>query len=411
MKDIINLAFILPLIFVLLACTPKTTCNAPYILVGQSCCLDENSNAMCDKDEANKVTKELVVQESPVAPQEAPVEALLDKSLADNLNIPVSCNMEAIEREFNHKEYYRGPLIDTHVHMPVASSVLSSTAMQYGFEDMPHRGQVRMSRIACLFDAEGIINAFGFFMTPNMAIESSVSDLKSDLRSNREKFSAFLMPLYPFGDFNPSVSEVASVFKSNPSVYQGYGEVRGDFNFGSNPDLESSYLMSMYQLADEHGLIVQIHPAKGQVDVLERLLKKFPNVIFLAHVMWTEREQVAKLMESYPNLYYSLDAEINSIYGYHTIQNNRGPSKEEYLAFIRKDFDKLLTEALTLWKPIVEKHPNRFTWGSDRWYTWHFDPEVGGLLVEFGRTFIGHLDPSVQEKIAYKNAETMLKNR
>lgn len=41
-------------------------------------------------------------------------------------------------------------------------------------------------------------------------------------------------------------------------------------------------------------------------------------------------------------------------------------------------------------------------------FAWHFDPEVGGILEEFSRSFIGRLDASVQENFAYKNAERML---
>jgi len=50
-------------------------------------------------------------------------------------------------------------------------------------------------------------------------------------------------------------------------------------------------------------------------------------------------------------------------------------------------------------------------WGTDRWYRWQFDYEVGGILEEFGRSFIGELEPQVQEKFAYKNAEKILQER
>src|SRR3989344_5081516 len=49
------LGFII-LALVLSACQQKTTCNKPYILVGNSCCLDENSNSICDSDESKKET-------------------------------------------------------------------------------------------------------------------------------------------------------------------------------------------------------------------------------------------------------------------------------------------------------------------------------------------------------------------
>lgn len=67
-----------------------------------------------------------------------------------------------------------------------------------------------------------------------------------------------------------------------------------------------------------------------------------------------------------------------------------------------------MRQAVAHWKPLIEKYPDRFTWGTDRWFAWHFDPEVGGLIEELSRSFIGKLDPAVQENFAYKNAERML---
>ena len=58
-------------IVLLSACTtqiePKqTTCNKPYILVGNNCCLDKDDNSICDKDEQQKIeTPE--VKETPKA--------------------------------------------------------------------------------------------------------------------------------------------------------------------------------------------------------------------------------------------------------------------------------------------------------------------------------------------------------
>lgn len=323
----------------------------------------------------------------------------------------VKCDITPKQREFDYAQYYTGPLIDTHVHMPVASKIISDTAIQAGFEDMPYSGDIATDYIICLFDSEGITKTFGFFIMPNRVLDSSVNTLKKDVERHPGKIVAFFMPPLPLQSLMPEPSEVESVFKNNPGLFQGYGEVRFDFNLGANAHPEDEYFLEMYSLADENNLIVQIHPDKGQVDALERLLKKYPNVKFLAHVMPYEKNEVDRLMGSYDNLYYSLDAEIHYLFGYETIQNNKGPTKKEYLKFIREKFDSLLKEALDNWKPIIEAHPDQFTWGSDRWYTWHYDSEVSGLVVEFGRTFIGHLKSEVQEKIAYKNAEKLLKER
>lgn len=321
------------------------------------------------------------------------------------------CKLKAKGREFNKAFYYNGPLIDTHVHMPVASKIISDTAIRAGFEDMPASADISIDYINCLFDTEGITKIFGFFIVPNIFPQHAVDHVKDIEKKYPGKFVKFFMPPLPLQTLNPKSSEVEKILNNNPGLYQGYGEARFDFNLGTNANPEDQYFLEMYALADKNNLVVQVHPDKGQLPVLRRLLEKYPNVVFLAHVMPDVKKEIGKLMDTYGNLYYSLDAEIHYIYGYQTIQDNKGPTKEEYLKFIRENFDSLLKEALGNWKEIIEAHPNQFTWGSDRWYTWHFDPEVGGLVVEFGRTFIGHLDPAVQENFAYKNAEKMLQER
>lgn len=50
-KSLIALLIILS--FILVSCNNKPTCNKPYILVGDDCCLDKNDNRICDKDEGS----------------------------------------------------------------------------------------------------------------------------------------------------------------------------------------------------------------------------------------------------------------------------------------------------------------------------------------------------------------------
>lgn len=59
----------------------EVTCNSPYIKVGTSCCLDQNSNGICDSDEipaqnkqAQATTKELNIQD---------VEGVLEEAQPD----------------------------------------------------------------------------------------------------------------------------------------------------------------------------------------------------------------------------------------------------------------------------------------------------------------------------------------
>jgi len=67
MRKIIIAFLIIPLFLLLIGCTtPKTenvttpvVCNDTYILVGSSCCLDQNNNAICDSDETEKPSAEV----------------------------------------------------------------------------------------------------------------------------------------------------------------------------------------------------------------------------------------------------------------------------------------------------------------------------------------------------------------
>ena len=66
----INKIVIITLIFlaiVISACSQnqQTVCNKPYILVGNSCCLDKNNNNVCDNDEVKEKTKEELTCNSP----------------------------------------------------------------------------------------------------------------------------------------------------------------------------------------------------------------------------------------------------------------------------------------------------------------------------------------------------------
>ena len=47
-------------------------------------------------------------------------------------------------------------------------------------------------------------------------------------------------------------------------------------------------------------------------------------------------------------------------------------------------------------------------WGTDIQYWWHYDRDVLHEIVEFGRQFISRLDPTIQERFAYRNVAEML---
>ena len=82
-----------------------------------------------------------------------------------------------------------------------------------------------------------------------------------------------------------------------------------------------------------------------------------------------------------------------------------GFTPEEFLA-LTDDFEPLLEGDLADWKEVIEAHPDRFMWGTDRGgaVVWSWDRRVGLRLVEYARAFIGQLDPDVQELFGFENA-------
>ena len=82
---------------------------------------------------------------------------------------------------------------------------------------------------------------------------------------------------------------------------------------------------------------------------------------------------------------------------------------ESFLA-ATDDYGPLLQDDLEKWKDLMEKHPDRFMWGTDRGGSavWPFDRSVSLRLVDYGRAFIGGLDPAVQQPFAYQNADRLI---
>ena len=71
---------------------PEITCNKPYILVGISCCLDQNDNSICDTDETPE-PEESIEEETLITGLEESNE-ITGKITAD-----IGIQLEVIEEE------------------------------------------------------------------------------------------------------------------------------------------------------------------------------------------------------------------------------------------------------------------------------------------------------------------------
>jgi len=66
-------------ILILTGCTTQqVVCNDPYIRFGDSCCLDQNGNSVCDTDEINAVKGPVNQVEEPIEPETFLVTRIID---------------------------------------------------------------------------------------------------------------------------------------------------------------------------------------------------------------------------------------------------------------------------------------------------------------------------------------------
>jgi predicted TIM-barrel fold metal-dependent hydrolase len=359
--------------------------------------------ARITQQEVDKITDEEIERITQQKTEEI-TKGILGGSSGDAELKEVSCEKPQLTLS---ADAYTGPLLDDHVHMPFTFDVPKSIYGEANWDAPILEKEVPASQIICVFDNTKTRSAIGFYVIPSLLKGSALQQLKAVGKKYPGRIHPFLMPSHVTGlDLTPN--EYGSIIASNPGLFKGLGEFafyKGSLK-GTSPDDPS--FMELYKIAGNHNLVVMIHPDQGQQQAIERILKANPTVNFLFHGDEI-KPYLTNLLDIYQNAYYSIDTQLHDIPNEYTIANLYGAkSKEEFISEMEENFDKILSINIATWKPLIEKYPDRFLWGTDRAFTWHFDEETGATIEEITRTFIGQLDPSVQEKFAYKNAEKLL---
>ena len=113
------------------------------------------------------------------------------------------------------------------------------------------------------------------------------------------------------------------------------------------------------------------------------------------------------ILSRHPNAHYGIDEFFGGQRD--LFEMFVGKSKEKYLETMSKRFDAVVNQGVQDWKSLIEQHPDQVSWGIDRGdAVWNYDVDVGLMQVKLARAFIGRLNPAVQEKFAYKNAERLI---
>ena len=304
---------------------------------------------------------------------------------------PGTCDLTPRPKRFNRTPYYTGQLFDAHFHVPDLA-------------------EVKLNDLLCTFDKEKVKGTILFYWNDQLSLEKRLDEAESIKDASSGKIRVFLAPV------QYSLKELEDIEAAHKGLFTGYGEMafynRGDSSqsyYPKSPD-EQQFL-DIYALAEKNNFVVMIHPDRGQEQAVENVLQKYPNVKFYFHGDEIEGTIIG-LMDKYPNVYYSIDAVLSRLSFPPADALHISSSENDYVSKLTQNFPAILDGAINEWKTKIEKHPDRFTWGTDRGgFTWHYGEEVSRLFEELSRSFIGRLDPSVQEKYAYKNAENLLQGK
>src|SRR3989338_4093798 len=314
--------------------------------------------------------------------------------------------------------YYQGPLIDTHLHIPAIPDWSpedeeeangEATEGRFGGPQALLGWNVKMSEIACTLEREGTTKNFAFFPLYEEIPEQLLEIAYRTMKQYPELFTPFIMS--PGNDNEPDgfptvdAATLQKMLEVYPGLFEGYGEIglyeRENGAKALPPD--SKRLQEIYPLIKKHKLLAYFHTGEGQLNNFKNVLRQHPDIIFIVHGDEIEQD-ILDLMDKYPNIYYTNDPSYSQHFTLFV-----GKSKEKFLAAVEKDFDALIAKDIKRWKNMIEAHPDRFMWGTDRGdAVWNYDQDVGLFLVKYARAFIGKLDPKVQEKFAYQNAERLV---
>ena len=359
-------------------------------------------------------------------PAPSPMEMMWNRRVEEAFT-PSDCP-PATKLELEDSDY-KGPLIDTHFHMSnLWDAPLTADGDGDSYErevlrgdfpmDLPILGKnITMTEIACRLEREGTDRVYAFFPVESDRpgqLRPSLEVVRRTMELYPTRFVPFIQPLC-CNETVPTVdaSTLSEYLEIYPGLFQGHGEIvlydqlrSGGGRKAEDYPPEAPLLLDVYRVLRQHKLLVWLHPGEGHQDSLERVLKQHADLNFIVHGEETE-SNISNLMEKYSNIYFA----VNDLHG-KEYPLRIGGSKSRFLAILG-DYEPLIEKDLATWQELIEAYPDRFMWATDRGSRaglWSYDADVGHILVDYARAFIGRLDPAVQERFAYKNAQRILQD-
>lgn len=351
-----------------------------------------------------------------VAPRRSPLIPTVSQRVDDAFR-SVDCPLKP--RTFPAGAYI-GPMIDAHVHIaPIPDGPVDRTM---GPNEQPMLGvSTFIDNYICAMDTEGTKAALAFFPVWDPVRQGMLDVAKRTVEQYPDRFIPFIMP--PDRDDRPDgfptvdAATLQKMLDVYPGLFEGYGEIGLYARQNGSPELkpDAPRLVEIYPVIQREKLLVYFHLGQSQKDEYEKILDQYPDVTFIFHGDQLIEDAgggdnltlIDEILSEHPNVRYGID----ELYG-DVFLLKPGTKKEDFIAHFDNP-ESLLQKDLKSWQWLIEKHPDQVMWDTDRGWSapWSLDPEVAIVLNDYSRMFIGRLDPAVQEKLAYKNAERLIDNR
>jgi hypothetical protein len=304
---------------------------------------------------------------------------------------------------------YTGPLFDAHLYL---GNMYMGTPAQLSSMKLKSAGD-----LLSYLDRNKIEGAIGFYYFEKDKSGSFVSTAEAIIRGTRGRVIPILQPSQGqlnSGQYNEAVLRQ---YLQPQGLLQGVGEVALYWLGSLSVTLDSPIMQTVFQVVNELKGIVMIHPSTmgmggrlTELAEIEPSIRKYPDAIFLFHGNAEVFNLVAQLMSKYPNVYFSIDAQIfySRLLGYNLLAgpNTAVNTAERFLADINRiGSDRLVEDSLeSLWAKL-QQYPDRIIWGTDLLDPWQLEESVTDMVIKISRQLIGRLPADVQEKYAYKNAQ------
>lgn len=326
---------------------------------------------------------------------------------------------------------YEGPFLESHAHIAIYASQVIGQGVQYRVDAREGAAELTAASYVSSLDRNNIKCIVGFH---GIAFDDKQQELLDHARR--------LLVLYP-----EKFALLAEIFRHNPlnwftatklapvldtGLFSGFGEIQ--FNHeplgdGTNTPIirpDATRFLNIAMGLANRGLFVMAHPASraGVEDAVSHNNRSTTWIIHgpQVHGSWNptdadgdgipdEMGKLERLLDRNPNLYYTLDIGESLPEFFTYFKTDEAGAKDIFLEKMNDQvfFNSVLERMVSTWKEVIERHPDRFLWGTDMAFpTWQWDPEVIDLIMKFSRAFIGRLESPAAENYAYKNAERLL---